>query len=100
MVPRNTSPSTPRNAATPHRAADHRDQIIGATLVGTVLVLLGYASGIGGGGCAAQAAGRPAPGVIARSPGPSDTGPPPALREATGHPGAPSGAGYGYGYAH
>jgi hypothetical protein len=37
--------------------ADRRDQVVGATLVGLVVVLLGYASGIGAEGPGAQAAG-------------------------------------------
>ncbi len=95
--------SVPRNAASPGRLTDRRDQIIAATLVGTVLVLLGYASGIGGGGGAAQAAGGPDPGVIAQAPSPSASGPAPVIVQATGgsgDSGAPGGYGSGYGYGY
>src|SRR5947209_12047239 len=84
MVSRNSPRPAGGNAASTRRAVDHRDQIIGATLVGTVLVLLGYASGIGGGGGTAQAAGGPGPGVIARAPSPSSSEPSPGIVQATG----------------
>jgi hypothetical protein len=101
MVSRISPSSVPRNAASPGGLTDRRDQIIAATLVGTVLVLLGYASGIGGGGGAAQAAGGPDPGVIAQAPSPSASGPAPVIVQATGgsgDSGAPGGYGSGYGY--
>ena len=60
-MPSNSRRSASRNTSSPAASwpADHRDQIVGATLAGMVLVLLGYASGIGGGGGVAQATGGP-----------------------------------------
>ena len=98
-MPRNTRRSVSRNAATSRWPVDHRDQIVGATLVGIVLVLLGYASGIGGGSGVAQASGGAAPGTLAVAPSPSVGGSPPAIIQAigSGDGGVPGGYGYGSG---
>ena len=79
------------------RTADHRDEIVAATLVGMVLVLLGYASGIAGGSGAAQASGSSAPNAVAVQPSLTSSGPAPVIVQATGGPGDGSGYGGGYG---
>jgi hypothetical protein len=75
--------------------SDHRDELVAAALVGLVVVLLGYASGIGGSSNAATAAGGPSAVIAPDTPSP--TGPSPVIVRAT-TPDSGSG-GYGGGYS-
>ncbi|HET9172414.1 MAG TPA: hypothetical protein VFN97_23510 [Actinospica sp.] len=81
-------PHTPRrsSAARPRRPADRRDEIVAATLVGMVVVLLGYASGIGGSAGAATPSAGSTPGAVAEQPSANPTGPAPVIVSATGGP--------------
>jgi hypothetical protein len=98
-VPSNSRRSASRNTSSPaaNWPADHRDQIVGATLAGMVLVLLGYASGIGGGGGVAQATGGPAPGTLVVASSPTANGSAPDVIQATGGSGGSGDYGYGFG---
>jgi len=77
--------SSPPSAARPLRPADRRDEIVAAALVGMVVVLLGYASGIGGSGGTATASGVPTPGAVVQ-PTTAPTSPAPVIVSATGIP--------------
>lgn len=98
-MPSNSRRSASRNTSSPAASwpADHRDQIVGATLAGMVLVLLGYASGIGGGGGVAQATGGPAPGTLVVASSPPTNGSAPDVIQATGGSGVSGDYGYGFG---
>jgi hypothetical protein len=82
---------------------DHRDEIVAGVLVGAVVVVLGYASGIGGGSTAAgqqaRALGPPATtapaGTAPQPSGPaeSQSAEPPAARQPAGGTGGTGGAG-------
>lgn len=77
--------------------SDHRDELVAAALVGLVVVLLGYASGIGLGGTNSSAAAGGPSAVIAPA-SPSPTGPSPVIVRATGGDGNGGDNGYGGGY--
>lgn len=75
------------SAARPRWPADRRDEIVAATLVGMVVVLLGYASGIGvSAGMGAPSAGS-TPGAVTELPSANPTSPAPVIVSATGAPG-------------
>jgi hypothetical protein len=76
--------------------SDHRDELVAAALVGLVVVLLGYASGIGLGSNAASGDGS----AIIAPGSPAPTGPSPFIVRATpgsGSGGYALGGGGGYG---
>lgn len=74
------------------RPVDRRDEAVGATLVGLVVVLLGFASGIGaGGGTTAVAGGGQAPGIGGPSSGAPTPAGPPAIIQASSSSSAAAG---------
>ena len=97
MARNSRSPLSQNESARARGPADHRDEIVAAALVGTVLVLLGYASGIGGGSGPARASSGSAPNTVALVPAPASSGPSPVIVQATGGSGGGFSSGYGAG---